>query len=163
MTKRLSIAVEARSSAHRSILFGLLTDASTWTEWTPFSTVVIERAGENGAGGVGEIKRTHYVGLTGRERILSVTPDQQMSYAYVSGAFSLFIKDYVAVVDVEEMGSGSVVHWRASFVPRFVGSGLFSRIVLRRFLQQCAEGLAKRAVEAPGAQLVKEVITGDPE
>jgi uncharacterized protein YndB with AHSA1/START domain len=150
MATQLSISVSARSRAPRSTVFALLTDATTWSTWTPFSEVSVEEPG--GPSGVGAVKRTRYRGAPGRERVLSLTPGSQLSYAYVSGVLSPYIRDYVAVVDLEESGSGTVIHWHSAFRPRFPGSGWLPRRIIQRFLQRCADGLAAHAEEPAGVR-----------
>jgi uncharacterized protein YndB with AHSA1/START domain len=130
-------------------VFALLADAGTWTSWTPFTAVVVERAG--GPDGVGEIRRTRSPGAWGRERVIAVEPDTRLSYAYLAGSLAPFMRDYVATVDLEESGGATTIRWQASFQPRFPGLGWPVRLLLGPFLQRCADGLAARAEETTSA------------
>jgi uncharacterized protein YndB with AHSA1/START domain len=145
MTTQLSISVTAHSAASPHEVFRLLADSSTWSQWTPFSHVTEVAPGPDGGDGVGAVKQTRYRGMTGRERIVAITPDRQLAYAYIKGVFTASIRDYVAVVDLDDEGDGTVIHWRSTFRARFPGSGWLPRRILKAFLQRCADGLAEEA------------------
>ena len=53
------------------------------------------------------MKQTRYHTMTGRERIVAITPDRQLAYAYIKGVFTASVRDYVAVVDLEDEGDGT--------------------------------------------------------
>jgi hypothetical protein len=140
MATQLSVSARAQSRAPRSAVFALLADTTTWERWTPFASVVIETSGT--ANGVGEVKRTRYRGTSGRDRTLSLTPDSQLTYEYVAGLFAPYIRDYLAVVDLEESDGVTTIHWHATFRPRFPGSGWLPRRMIEQFLKRCTDGLA---------------------
>jgi hypothetical protein len=142
MAKQFSIAVMARSSGSRHEVFRLLSDSSTWTGWTPFSEVRVVEPSPEGGEGVGSVKQTRLRGMTGRERIVALTADRQLSYTALKGVFSPYMRDYVAVVDLEDDGDGTIIRWHSTFHGRFPGSAWFPRAVLKGFLQKCADGLA---------------------
>ena len=145
MPTQLSITATARSTGSRHDVYRLLADSSTWSHWTPFSEVTLRERSPDGGEGVGAIKQTRFGGLTGRERILTLTPDRQMSYAYIKGVFTPYIRHYVAVVDLKDDPDGTVIIWRSTFSARFPGSGWLPRRILSSFLQRCADGLAAAA------------------
>ncbi len=149
MAGLVAISVKATSSASRSAVFALLRDTTTWTSWTPFSSVTIAEPGLLDPEGEGAVRVTHLRGSTAMERIESVIPDRQMSYSYLSGSLSPYMRDYVAVVDLSDAntGTGTAIHWHSTFSPKFIGSGFLPRIVLSRFLQRCVDGLAQKAAE----------------
>ena len=60
------------------------------------------QAAPGGGEGPGALKETRYLGLTGRERVVTLTADRQMSYAYLKGALSPYMRDYIGVVDLED-------------------------------------------------------------
>jgi Polyketide cyclase / dehydrase and lipid transport len=124
-----------------------LRDHATWTSWTPFSSVAIEEPGLVDPEGEGAVRVTRLRGSTGKERIVSLLPDRQMTYSYLSGSMSPYMRDYVAVVDLSDADNGTDIHWHSTFTPKFIGSGFLPRIVLRRFLQRCVDGLAQKAAE----------------
>ncbi|MGO9344508.1 MAG: SRPBCC family protein [Acidimicrobiales bacterium] len=149
MANQIKVSAKARSSASRHGVFSLLSDSSTWARWSPFSSVSLVEAAPGGGEGPGAVKETRYLGMKGSERVVSLTPDRQMSYAYVKGVLSPYMRDYVAVVDLDdaEDGAGTEISWHSTFSARFPGSGVLPRAILERFLQRCADGLAEAAHE----------------
>jgi Polyketide cyclase / dehydrase and lipid transport len=145
VARQLSFSARARSRAPRPEVFRLLADSSTWSSWTPFTTVTVVEQAPGGGEGVGSVKETRLRGLTGREKIVALTPDRQFSYAYVKGAFAPYIRDYVAIVDLDDDGDGTAIHWHSTYRSRFPGSGPLIRRTLRSFVQRCADGLAAAA------------------
>jgi len=142
MARQFSISVKAHSTGSRSAVYRLLADSSTWSTWTPFSDVTLIEQSPGGGEGVGAVKQTRFRAMTGRERIVALTPDRQLSYAYVGGVFRPYMRDYVAVVDLEDDGDDTSIHWHSTYYSRFPGSGFLPRRSLEVFLQKCADGLA---------------------
>jgi hypothetical protein len=146
MPKQLSIEATARSTGSRHDVFRLLADSTTWPRWTPFTDVSLIEQAPDGGEGVGAVKQTRFRGMTGRERIVSFTPDRQLSYVYIKGALGRSIRDYVAVVDLDDAGDGGTsIRWHSTFYARFPGSGWLPRRSLAAFIQKCADGLASAA------------------
>ena len=147
MANQIRISAKARSEAPRRDVYRLLSDSTTWSTWSPFSSVNLIEPGPGGGEGPGSVKETRYLGLTGRERVVSATPDSQMSYAYLSGALAPYLRDYVGVIDLRDSEDGTCTEilWHSSFRARFPGSGLLPRAILKRFLQRCVDGLAEQA------------------
>jgi len=114
-----------------------------------FTAVSLVEAAPDGGDGVGAVKRTRFRGLSGRERILALTPDRQFSYGYIRGAFTPSIRHYVAVIDLRDDADGTDIIWHATFTARFPGSGWLPQRILTKFLQRCADGLAAAAT-TPG-------------
>ena len=135
----------ARTSASAAAVFALLADGSTWPNWAPIDSFELERAGNPPPEGVGAIRVFKRGRVTGRDEIVEVVPGRRLGYISISG---LAIKDYRASVDVEDSvddTGGAVIRWRASFFPKIPGTGALMQRGIRRFLQQCADGLAARA------------------
>jgi uncharacterized protein YndB with AHSA1/START domain len=144
--QRRQIDVAAHSNASAEAVFRLLADGSTWPGWAPIDSFVLEREGDPPPEGVGAIRVFTRGRVTGRDEIVEVVPGRRLGYVSISG---LAIKDYRAGVDVEEAsadaGGGTVIRWRASFFPKIPGTGAILQRGIGRFLQECAEGLARRA------------------
>ena len=135
----------ARTSANAAAVFALLADGTTWPNWAPIDSFELERAGNPPPEGVGAIRVFKRGRVTGRDEIVEIVPGRRLGYVSISG---LAIKDYRASVDVEDGGDdtgGAVIRWRASFFPKIPGTGALMQRGIRRFLQQCADGLAGRA------------------
>ncbi|MGH3942556.1 MAG: hypothetical protein ACRDTG_28825 [Pseudonocardiaceae bacterium] len=54
---------------------------------------------------------------------------------------------YRGDVDLEATEGGTRIRWRASFLPKVPGTGWLWRWGIRRFVRQCAHGLAVNAGE----------------
>jgi uncharacterized protein YndB with AHSA1/START domain len=145
MAREISISVTARSAGPRPEVYRLLSDGSTWPQWTPFTDVAVIEQAPGGGEGVGAVRETRFRAMRGRERIVALTPDRQMSYTYIKGVLTPYIRDYVAVVDLEDDGAGTSIRWHSTFHERFPGAGWFPRRSLQGFLQKCVDGLAAAA------------------
>jgi len=139
------IHVTARSSAPPSALFARLADASTWPRWSPIDSASLDRAGDGGA--VGEIRRFRTGRTTSVEEVVETVPDRRLSYVLLEG---LPLLEYRADVELEPEGVGTRVHWRSRFRARRRGTGWLYRWILKRFLQQMVEGLAREGSARPG-------------
>ncbi len=141
--------MNARTTADADAVFRLLADGTTWPNWAPIDSFELERRGDPPPEGVGAIRVFKRGRVTGRDEIVEIVPGQRLGYVSISG---LAIKDYRATVDVasasDEAGNGAVIRWRASFFPKIPGTGAILQRGIRRFLQQCADGLARQAAQS---------------
>jgi hypothetical protein len=144
--KRIEIGVTAHSQAAPEAVFGLIADGASWPTWSPIESFALERPGDPLPEGVGAIRVFRRGRTTGRDEIVEIVPDRRLAYVSLSG---LAVRDYRAEIDLERTGEGTTIRWQASFLPTSVGTGWLLRFGLRRFLQQCAHGLAEHAAEAP--------------
>jgi uncharacterized protein YndB with AHSA1/START domain len=142
VAKRRQIDVTANTNADAETVFGLLADGSTWPNWAPIDSFELERPGDPPPEGVGAIRVFKRGRVTGRDEIVELVPGRRLGYVSISG---LAIKDYRASVDLAETSDGTAVHWRASFFPKIPGTGPILQRGIGRFLQQCADGLARKA------------------
>jgi hypothetical protein len=145
--KRREIDVTAQTSASAGTVFALLADGATWPNWAPIDSFALERAGDPPPEGVGAVRVFKRGRVTGRDEIVEIVPGSRLRYVSISG---LAIKDYRAIVDVGDIGDdtgGAVIRWRASFFPKIPGTGPILQRGIRRFLQQCADGLAAKSAQ----------------
>jgi hypothetical protein len=140
--RRRHIAVTAHSQATPDAVFALLGDGSTWPRWSPIEAFELERAGDPPPEGVGAIRVFRRGRTTGRDQIVEIVPGRRLGYVSLSG---LPVRDYRALVELEPAGDGTTIRWQASFAPKVPGTGWMVERGLGRFLDQCAEGLAKHA------------------
>ncbi|HWM19681.1 MAG TPA: SRPBCC family protein [Ilumatobacteraceae bacterium] len=136
------IDVNARTTASADAVFRLLADGSTWPNWAPIDSFELERSGDPPPEGVGAIRVFKRGRVTGRDEIVEIVPGRRLGYVSISG---LAIKDYRATVDLEDASDGTAINWRASFSPKIPGTGAILQRGIRRFLQQCADGLSQKA------------------
>ena len=142
--RRRHIEVTQHSAAAPAAVFALLIDGETWPHWSPIEAFELERTGDPPPEGVGAIRVLRRGRTTGRDEIVEVVPDRRLSYRSLSG---LPVRDYRAHVDLEPDGDGTTIRWQASFAPKVPGTGWLLERGLRRFLNQCAQGLAERSAQ----------------
>jgi uncharacterized protein YndB with AHSA1/START domain len=140
--RRRRIGVTQRAAAAPAAVFALLVDGETWPSWSPIEAFELERTGDPPPEGVGAIRVFRRGRTIGRDEIVEVVPDRRLSYRSLSG---LPVRDYRAHVDLEPDGDGTAIQWEASFAPKVPGAGWLLERGLRRFLEQCARGLAEHA------------------
>ena len=143
---RREIAVRADSRATPEAVFGLLADGASWPDWSPIESFELERQGDPPPEGVGAIGRFQRGRTTGRDQLIEVIPGRRLGYVSLSG---LPVRDYRATVDLRATADGTEIGWHASFIPTIPGTGRLLERGLRRFLQQCADGLARHAASQP--------------
>ena len=142
MARRRSIDITVHSTARPDAIYALLADGSTWPQWSPMDSVSLEREGNPPPEGVGAIRVNRRGRTTGRDEITELVPGRRFGYRSLSG---LPVVDYRAQVDTEPEGTGATIRWRSSFQPKYPGTGLLWQAGIRRFLRQCAKGLARYA------------------
>ncbi|HEY4401664.1 MAG TPA: SRPBCC family protein [Acidimicrobiia bacterium] len=143
--RRRHIEVMQHSEAVPASLFALLIDGETWPRWSPIEAFELERTGDPPPEGVGAIRVFRRGRTTGRDEIVEVVPDRRLGYRSLSG---LPVRDYRAHVALEPDGNGTTIRWEASFSPKLPGTGRLLERGLRRFLEQCARGLAEHAQQS---------------
>jgi uncharacterized protein YndB with AHSA1/START domain len=140
--RRRHIQVTQHSAAAPATVFALLAHGNTWPRWSPIEAFELERTGDPPPEGVGAIRVFRRGRTMGRDEIVEVVPDRRLSYRSLSG---LPVRDYQAHVDLEPDGDGTTIRWEASFSPKLPGTGRLLERGLRRFLYECAAGLAAHA------------------
>ncbi|TAL00043.1 MAG: SRPBCC family protein [Rhodospirillaceae bacterium] len=141
--KRIMIAATAKSGASPATVFALLKDGSTWPTWAMFDSFELERPGRQEPFGVGAIRVFKTRVSCAREEIVELIPDRRLSYILLSG---FPFREYRADVDLEPTdGGGTAIRWRASFYPKYFGTGWFWRIFMALVLATIARQLASAA------------------
>jgi hypothetical protein len=150
--KRHNVHVTATTPAAPAVVYGLLTDGSTWPAWSTIESVEIEREGTPAPEGVGAIRVNKRGRTTGRDEILELVPDRRFKYAGLSG---LPTRDYVGEVELAPTPDGGTsIHWRSSFFAKAPVPGWVMARGIHKFLSECVTGLAAYASsvsDAPNA------------
>jgi len=148
--RRREITLTEPTPAPRDVVYRLLADGATWPDWTSIESFELERPGDPPPEGVSAIRVFRRGRTTGRDQILELVPGERLRYASLSG---LPVRDYVGEVSLERApDGGTIIHWRSSFFPKFPGTGRVLEAGIRRFLEDCARGLAEyapRIADAP--------------
>ena len=144
MTAPGSITVEqtATTPAPPGVVYELLRDGTTWPEWSPIDSFRLERPADHEPEGVGAIRNLRTGRYLMREEIVELIPDRRFSYQLLSG---LPVRGYRADVELEPGSDGTVINWRASFDPKYPGTGWLIRRRLTRIFKRFVDGLAGHA------------------
>jgi hypothetical protein len=142
MSRQITFAVVARTSADARAVYRLLIDGATWPAWSPIGSFRLEREGTGAGDGVGAIRVFTTSGVRTREEVLALEPDRSLTYAQLSG---LPIRDHRATVELDPQDGGTRITWHEAFEPAVPGTGWLLRRFLHGFVQRCADGLAAHA------------------
>ena len=135
----ITISATAHSKADAATVFRVLKDAPNWPRWSMFDAVEFNRPGRDEPHGVGSI-RTFITKISrSMEEVVELVPNRRLAYVLLAG---LPFRDYRAVVEIEPEPTGSRVTWSCSFYPKYVGTGWFWSIVMRRTLRRVSAQLA---------------------
>ena len=135
----ITISATAHSKADAATVFRVLKDAPNWPRWSMFDAVEFNRPGRDEPHGVGSI-RTFITKISrSMEEVVELVPNRRLAYVLLAG---LPFRDYHAVVEIESESTGSRITWRCSFYAKYVGTGWFWSIVMRRTLRTVSAQLA---------------------
>jgi uncharacterized protein YndB with AHSA1/START domain len=140
--RRRHIEVTAHSEAAPDTVFALLADGTTWPQWAPVESFELERPGDPPPEGAGAIRVFRRGRTVGRDQLVDVAPSERIVYASLSG---LPVREYLAEIELTATVGGTDLRWQASFLPKMPGTGWLLERGLRRFLEQCARGVAEHA------------------
>jgi len=147
----LEIEVQAQSAAAATTVWAILTDANTWTAWSPVDRAQVESGHE-----LGEVRRFRvplvaglsWPRLTSRERTTIYELPRRWGYEMLSGVPG--VTDYAAEVNLIPMQAGGTdIRWRVSLRPSVTGTGGALRWMLQRLYADTATGLARAAEADP--------------
>lgn len=142
MGKHVTFTVSAWSAAPPAVVYDLLRSGATWPTWSPFASFHLEREGRDGGESLGAMRVFRTSGRTIREEIVGLVPGRSFSYTTLSG---MPIRSHRADAELTERDGGTAISWREDFVATRPGSGWLIGMLLRPFVQRCADGLARHA------------------
>jgi len=150
---QLNVEAEATAKASPEAVWALVSDATRYPSWGPWSDGHYEKAGEGSPRGVGAIRvlrstqRTGLRHITLVEKILEFEEGRRLVYAVIRG---IPVRNYRAEVTLTPSAEGTRIWWAAAWDNTLAG-----RIVrrgLRTFFPQAVAGLAA-AAERDAAQV----------
>jgi uncharacterized protein YndB with AHSA1/START domain len=148
MSRQVQFTVDARSAASPAEVYALLADGATWPRWTPFDAFELEREGEAGGESTGAIRVFTDGRIRNREEVTELIPDRLTSYRSLSG---MPIRNHAASVRLASAAGGTIITWDERFEATRPGTAWYLSRALRRFVQDCADGLAAHAGASPEA------------
>ncbi|MBT8206928.1 MAG: SRPBCC family protein [Acidimicrobiia bacterium] len=133
------VRVTAESTAPPHKVTALLADGQSWPDWSPIGEAWIDKQSDEVVGEVRRFKTGRTVSI---EEVVAFEPGRRLQYRLVEG---LPLRDYLSTIYVEYVDGGSAITWHSTFEARRPGTGGIYRWMLRRFLQDMVDGLAKAA------------------
>jgi hypothetical protein len=131
---------ELTTTGSPAAVYALLSDGSTWPEWSPIGSFALERPGVGTPEGIGAVRVFTTGRVRSRERVVAAQPNELFSYTLVSG---LAVRDYRAVITLRPSdGGGTVIHWRSTFKAKVPGTGWIYQRQLSAFIGRTVNGLA---------------------
>lgn len=143
-----TLMVYGRSSAPPDSVWSLLVDATAWSRWSRIPSAAREREGVPAPDGVGAIRQLGLGRLGSREEVVAFEPPHHFAYVLLTG---MPVTNYRADVTLTVDGTGTLITWRARFVPKWPGTGRALEQFFRSTLTGFARGLARFAARTSPA------------
>jgi len=143
--------VEAEQTVHATpeVIWALVSDATQYPKWGPWSAAGYKRAGDNSPRGPGAVqwlrssRRAYLRHVTSIEQILEVDEGRRLTYTVIGG---IPVRNYLAEITITPTDDGTHVRWAASW-----DTTLSGRIVLRGLRTFYPQMMADLAAAAEGA------------
>jgi carbon monoxide dehydrogenase subunit G len=120
-------------------VWDVLQDHQGMSTWSPGVRVSLERQGQPTANGIGAIRAVRMLGLTIREQVTGMDPQERLAYRALSG---IPLRDYAGEVFLAPDPAGTGVTWTLSTSSRLPGTRMLLALNSRAFaraLQRSAE------------------------
>ncbi len=127
--------------APAAMVWQLVSDATSYPVWGPWSEAGYHRPGDAAPGGTGAIRWFRYGRTVTVEEVLAAEPGSLLSYTVVRG---IPVRNYLAEVTLSPAGHGTHIRWSARWDPTPGG-----RIVHRALVRLYPE-VMRRAVSSCG-------------
>ena len=143
---KLHVEAEQTAQAAPAIVWALVSDATTYPRWGPWSEVGYRRQGDTSPGGPGAVywlRSSRRYGLrrpVSVERILDAEEGRRLAYTVIGG---IPVRNYRAEVTLVPVAGGTRIRWTASW-DRTLAGRLVQRS-LRRVYPQIVADLASAA------------------
>jgi uncharacterized protein YndB with AHSA1/START domain len=126
---RLHVEAEGTARATPEVIWALVSDATQYPQWGPWSAAGYKRPGDASPRGPGAVqwlrssRRSYLRHVTSIERILEVDEGRRLSYTVIGG---IPVRNYLAEITLTPTADGTRVRWTASWDDTLSG-----RVVLR--------------------------------
>jgi uncharacterized protein YndB with AHSA1/START domain len=126
---KLHVEAEQTARATPDVVWALVSDATQYPKWGPWSAAAYKSAGDTSPHGPGAVywlrssRRAYLRHVTSIEKILEVDEGRRLSYTVIGG---IPARNYVAEITLTPTADGTRIRWAASWDPTVSG-----RIVLR--------------------------------
>ena len=148
---QLHVAAEQTAEAAPETIWELISDASRYPEWGPWSAAGYHRPGDTSPRGVGAIqwlrssRRVYGRYPTSIEKILEVKEGRRLVYTVIGGSSP--VRNYRAEVTLTPAGNGTHIRWAATWDATLAGRLVWRS--LREFYPRMLAGLVTFAEKRP--------------
>jgi uncharacterized protein YndB with AHSA1/START domain len=156
---QLHVEAEATARATPAAVWALVSDATRYPQWGPWSAAGYRRPGDTSARGAGAVqwlrssRRSYLRYVTSIEKILEAEEGRRLAYTVIGG---IPVRNYLAEVTLTPAADGTRIRWAASWDTTL--SGRLALRGLRTFYPQMLADLVtaaeKHAGGAPGEESV---------
>jgi len=136
---RLHVEAEGVARAAPQVMWGLVANADTYSEWGPWSAGGYDNLGDQAPDAAGVTRWFRYRRTITVEKVLESEPAQRLVYIVVNG---IPVRNYRAEVTLNPEGEGTHIRWSASW-----DRTLHGRIVHRR-LRRLYPDVVRRLIAA---------------
>jgi uncharacterized protein YndB with AHSA1/START domain len=149
---RLHVEAEQTTSAAPEAVWDLVSDATRYPEWGPWSAAGYQRPGETSPRGPGAVqwlrssRRAYLRYPTSIEKILEAEAGRRLVYTVIGG---IPVRNYRAEVTLTQAGDGTRIRWAAAWDATFAGR--VAARALRKLYPQIVADLAAAAENQAGS------------
>ncbi len=136
---QLSVEAEGVARAAADTVWRLVSDATSYPEWGPWSDAGYRQHGDAAPGGTGAIRWFRYGRTTTVEKVLAAEPGRCLRYTVVGG---IPVRNYLAEVRLTPTGDGTRIVWSACW-DRTAGGLIVHRTLVRLYPE-----IMRRLIEA---------------
>jgi uncharacterized protein YndB with AHSA1/START domain len=136
----LGVEAEGTARAPADTVWHLVSDATTYPQWGPWSDGGFGRPGDPARDGVGAVRWFRYGRTKTVEEVLAAKEGKRLSYTVIGG---IPVRNYLAEVTLTPVADGTHIRWSARW-DRTIG-GRFVLRALRRFYPEMMRDLIQAA------------------
>lgn len=115
---KLHVEAERTARATPEVIWALVSDATQYPKWGPWSAAGYRRPGDTSARGPGAVqwlrssRRAYLRHVTSIEKILEVDEGRRLTYTVIGG---IPVRNYLAEITLTPTADGTRVRWAASW------------------------------------------------
>jgi uncharacterized protein YndB with AHSA1/START domain len=115
---QLHVEAEGTARAEPATVWALISDATRYPEWGPWSAAEYQRAGDDSPRGAGAVywlrssRRAYLRHVTTVEKILETEDERHLAYAVIGG---IPVRNYRADVTLTPTADGTHIRWAAAW------------------------------------------------
>jgi len=142
----LLVEAEGMARASAATVWHLVSDATTYPQWGPWSEGGYNKPGDPAHDGVGAVRWFRYRRTKTVEEVLAAEAGRRLSYTVVSGPP---VRNYLAEVTLTPVAGGTHIRWSARW-DRTIGGRIVHRALSRFYpeMMRCLINAAEQAVPA---------------